>query len=100
MVQFTQLTDNAKFSPWLFVVSTCIYTINSPINMVVCLNYVSIHNIHAIVVLSGHQCQKNGCGSVLVVDGNMKNARTVCSVKNVGQLIFEGIGNVTVGKWS
>ena len=51
-----------------------------------------------IVVLSGHQCEKNGCGSVLVVDGNMKNARTVCSVKNVGQLIFEGIGNVTVGK--
>ena len=45
----------------------------------------------------GHKCDKIGCGTVLVVDGNMKNARTVCSVKNVGQLIFEGIGNVVVG---
>ncbi len=30
-----------------------------------------------IVVLSGHQCEKSGCGSVLVVDGNMKK-RTCC----------------------
>ncbi len=51
-----------------------------------------------IVVLSGHQCEKSGCGSVLVVDGNMKNARAVCGVKNVGQLIFKGKENVAVGK--
>ena len=35
-----------------------------------------------------------------MIDGNMKNARTVCSVKNVGQIIFEGIGSVTVGKYN
>ncbi len=35
-----------------------------------------------------------------MTDGNTKNARTVCSVKNVGQIIFEGIGSVTVGKYN
>ena len=47
-----------------------------------------------------HKCEQNGCGTVLVIDGNMKNAQTVCSVKNVGQIIFEGIGSVTVDKYN
>ena len=25
-----------------------------------------------------HRCDKNGCGSVIVLDGNMKNHRSVC----------------------
>ena len=57
---------------------------------VVAYNYA--RNINLETFLStGHKCEQKGCGTVLVADGNMKNARTVCSVKNVGQLIFEGI---------
>ena len=29
----------------------------------------------------------------------MKNARTVCACKNVGELRFEGIGGVVIGKY-
>ena len=36
----------------------------------------------------------NGCGNVLVIDGNMENARTVCTCSSVGKLKFDGIGSV------
>ena len=48
----------------------------------------------------GHRCSIKGCGNVLVFDGNMKNARTVCSCNSVGESMFEGIGNVLIGKYS
>ena len=39
-----------------------------------------------------------GCEKVLVLDGNMKNARQVCMLKQVGQLHFSGMpGSVVVG---
>ncbi|KAK3733841.1 hypothetical protein QZH41_008639, partial [Actinostola sp. cb2023] len=45
-----------------------------------------------------HCCNTKGCENVLVLDGNMKNARQVCSCKNVSQLEFEGMdGSITVG---
>ena len=47
----------------------------------------------------GHRCDVKGCGSVLVLDGNMKNARTVCACNGVGELRFEGIGGVVIGKY-
>lgn len=43
------------------------------------------------ISIVGHRCDVKGCGSVLVLDGNMKNARTVCAFNNVGELRFEGI---------
>ena len=46
----------------------------------------------------GHRCNVKGCGEVLVLDGNMKNARTVCSCASVGEIVFEGIGNVVIGE--
>lgn len=49
--------------------------------------------------LIGHRCLHKGCGNVVVIDGNMKNARQVCSCKNVSQLEFDGLdGGITVGK--
>ena len=40
----------------------------------------------------------NGCGSVLVLDGNMKNARQVCQCRAVGQLHFPNLsGTVSIG---
>ena len=47
----------------------------------------------------GHICNVAGCKTVLVVDGNMKNSRQVCMLKDVGQLSFSTIpGSVVVGK--
>ena len=47
----------------------------------------------------GHTCNKPGCESVLVLDGNMKNARQVCSCRVVGELKFAGMdGSVVIGK--
>ncbi|CAB3984460.1 Hypothetical predicted protein [Paramuricea clavata] len=46
---------------------------------------------------SGHRCKVKGCGSIIVLDGNMKNARTVCSCNNVGEIIFDRIGSVLIG---
>ena len=47
----------------------------------------------------GHKCNRSGCGIVLVIDGNMNNVCTVCRVKNVDQIIIEGIEGVVVGKY-
>lgn len=50
-------------------------------------------------LITDHVCDVPGCNSVLVMDGNMKNARQVCLCKNVGQLQFSGLhGTVVVGK--
>ena len=46
-----------------------------------------------------HTCNKPGCKSVLVLDGNMKNARQVCSCRDMGELKFAGMdGWVVIGK--
>ena len=33
---------------------------------------------------SKHSCEKSGCGSVLVVDGGMKNQRKICGAVKSG----------------
>lgn len=39
-----------------------------------------------------------GCNDVLVLDGNMKNARQVCSCRDIGELQYAGMeGTVVVG---
>ena len=45
-----------------------------------------------------HLCNTPGCDSVVVIDGNMKNARQVCSCKNVSELEFDGLeGSISTG---
>ena len=36
---------------------------------------------------------------MLVLDGNMKNAHTVCACNSGGELRFDGIGGVLIGKF-
>ena len=38
-----------------------------------------------------HHCDKPGCGSVIVLDGNMKNHRDVCMASEAGYAIFSGL---------
>ena len=38
-----------------------------------------------------HTCTFPGCGTVLVLDGNMKNYRDVCNAKDAGFIEFEGL---------
>ena len=46
-----------------------------------------------------HVCDSPGCKDVLIMDGNMKNARQVCMCKHVGELHFDDLeGTVVVGK--
>ena len=46
-----------------------------------------------------HICETAGCKTMLVLDGNMKNARQVCMVKDVAELHFSSIsGSIVVGK--
>ena len=40
---------------------------------------------------SGHRCQKHGCGSVLVLDGNQKNNRPVCAADEAGFIEYAGL---------
>lgn len=45
-----------------------------------------------------HRCERAGCGSVLVLDGNMKNNQEVCSAKLAGYSEFAGLaGRVWTG---
>ena len=45
-----------------------------------------------------HRCGKAGCGTVLVIDGNMKNCRDVCAAKHAGFVEYAGLpGRVTTG---
>jgi len=47
---------------------------------------------------TGHRCQKPGCAKALVVDGNMKNHRDVCSATNAGYVEYKGLpGRVRTG---
>lgn len=48
--------------------------------------------------LLGHRCSANGCGSVLVVDGNMKNHCSVCAATEAGYVQYAGLhGTVKTG---
>ena len=52
----------------------------------------------ACILLEGHRCSVNGCGSALVLDGNMKNHRDVCAAQEAGYAEFNGLsGKVKTG---
>ena len=45
-----------------------------------------------------HKCTFPGCGSVIVIDGNMKNRRDVCYAKDAGFIEFSRlIGSIKTG---
>ena len=45
-----------------------------------------------------HRCGKAGCGSVLVLDGNMKNRRDICAADCAGFIEYAGLpGKVKTG---
>ena len=46
----------------------------------------------------GHRCSVHGCGETIVIDGNMKNHRDVCSATMAGYMEYMGLpGRVTTG---
>ena len=46
----------------------------------------------------GHRCSVSGCGKVLVIDGNMKNHRSVCAASEAGYIQYDGLpGRVKTG---
>lgn len=45
-----------------------------------------------------HSCTFPGCGSAIVMDGNMKNRRDVCYAKDAGYIQFDGLeGSIKTG---
>ena len=55
-----------------------------------CIYIVDIYGMSSHVSLA-HACSFPGCGSVLVLDGNMKNHRDVCYAKDAGFIQFNGL---------
>lgn len=50
------------------------------------------------ITCTEHCCDVKGCGEVLVLDGNMKNNREVCSAVDAGYAEFSGLpGRVKTG---
>ena len=48
--------------------------------------------------LAGHKCDEAGCGSVIVLDGNMKNSRQICEATDAGFVEHDGLpGMVKTG---
>ena len=46
-----------------------------------------------------HVCETPGCRTVLIMDGNINNARQMCMCKHVGELQFDDLqGTVVIGK--
>ena len=47
-----------------------------------------------------HVCAVAGCKTVVVIDGNMKNARQLCSCADVGELYLDRMpGSILVGEF-
>lgn len=51
-----------------------------------------------LFVIKGHSCTKKGCGNVLVIDGNLKNHRSVCAASDAGYMEYTGLpGHIKCG---
>ena len=56
--------------------------------------YSKINNQYFI----GHRCSKAWCGQVLVIDGNLKNHRSVCAATEAGYIQYAGLpGSIKSG---
>ena len=54
--------------------------------------------MHFSLHYKGHCCSISGCGKILVIDGNMKNHRSVCAASEAGYLQYDGLpGRVKTG---
>lgn len=54
--------------------------------------------IDLLQIFPAHHCEKVGCGSVLVLDGNMKNRRDICAADHAGFVEYTGLpGNIKTG---
>ena len=54
--------------------------------------YTCIYNV------IGHRCNVKGCGTILILDGNQKNNRTVCAAEEAGYVEYHGLpGMVKTG---
>lgn len=42
-------------------------------------------------IFTEHRCEVQGCGTVMVLDGNMKNNREVCFAVDAGYVEFSGL---------
>ena len=47
--------------------------------------------INNVIYNAAHTCKFPGCGTVLILDGNMKNRRDVCYAKDAGYIQFHGL---------
>lgn len=55
-------------------------------------------HLHVRMHAPGHRCQNRGCGTVLVLDGNQKNNRSVCAAEEAGYVEYAGLpGKVKTG---
>ena len=53
---------------------------------------------HICILKIAHKCDVQGCSSVLVIDGNLKNHRDVCMAKEAGFVTFQGLpGKIKTG---
>ena len=49
-------------------------------------------------IVTDHKCERKGCGTVLVIDGNLKNNREVCAAEDAGYVEYPGLpGSVKTG---
>lgn len=53
-------------------------------------------SITSISILE-HQCSFPGCKNVMVLDGNMKNRRDICSARDAGWINYPGLPKVITG---
>ena len=46
---------------------------------------------YSTLTIEGNRRKYNGCGKILVLDGNMKNHRDVCAAREAGYAQFHGL---------
>uniref|UniRef100_A0A1X7VAC2 Uncharacterized protein n=1 Tax=Amphimedon queenslandica TaxID=400682 RepID=A0A1X7VAC2_AMPQE len=58
----------------------------------------TMYMLGASMTIKAHSCSKPGCGSVIVMDANMKNHRDVCLATEAGFVEYDGLpGTVKTG---
>lgn len=56
------------------------------------------HTMHIYTTPIGHRCHSEGCGTVLVLDGNQKNNQPVCATEEGGYVEYASLpGKVRTG---
>lgn len=77
-----------------------IYLFSWALNIQILTSFTVLHLHYTApnLFVLGHQCGAKGCGTVLVVDGNLKNNREVCAAVDAGFVEYPGLpGRVKTG---